>query len=96
MTAAEWRTTHDPVQMLRWLRGPRQQRQLKTSVWRLRLLTLACCERISPLLVDERSRAALEALRLGVDASNGESQLAAVRSGAGCSSSTAGLRDGLG
>jgi hypothetical protein len=52
-TGAEWTTYTTPGAMLRVLRG-------RTSDRRLRLFACACCRRVWPLLLDFRSRQAIE------------------------------------
>src|SRR5581483_5764452 len=57
MTEAAWLESADPVPMLKLLRG-------KASHRKLRLFAVACCRLIWHLLVDRRSRSALEQAEL--------------------------------
>jgi hypothetical protein len=52
MTEAEWLAATDPEQLVRSLLGRASERKL-------RLFTLACCDRVQPLITDPRSTAAL-------------------------------------
>jgi hypothetical protein len=60
MTEAEWVTSTDPAPMLQFLRG-------RASDRKLRLFAVACCRRVWHLIIDERSRRAIEAAEDGVD-----------------------------
>lgn len=53
MTEAEWLASEDPHEMLSFLDG-------RATARKLRLFSVACCRRIRRLLVDERSRTAVE------------------------------------
>lgn len=55
MTPDEWRSCEDPMPMLEFLSGTK-----KASSRKLRLFAVAICRRVWPLLVEERSRAAVE------------------------------------
>jgi len=56
MTEQEWLACTDPTPMLAYLQGKTQ-----TSHRKLRLFAVACCRRISHLLIDEQARKALAA-----------------------------------
>jgi hypothetical protein len=60
MTEHEWLACRDPRPMLLFLRG-------KVSDRKLRLFGCACCRRVWPLLIDERSRRAVEIAEQYVD-----------------------------
>ena len=71
MTEADWLTCTDPRQMLEFLRGKASQRKL-------RLFACACCRLVWHLLLDERSRAAVEAAERFADGRLTESDRQAV------------------
>src|SRR4051794_17706759 len=56
MTESEWLASTDPTPMLQFLRDSGRAGDRK-----LRLFACACCRRISPHLIDGRSRRAVEA-----------------------------------
>jgi hypothetical protein len=59
MTEQEWKTSTDPGAMLHFL-----QQRGGVSARKMRLFACACCRLVWHLLVDERSRAAVEAAEL--------------------------------
>src|SRR4051812_34635061 len=52
-TESDWQTCTDPDVLLRYVRD-------RTSARKLRLFACACCHRLDHLLVDDRSRQALD------------------------------------
>jgi hypothetical protein len=77
MTEAEWRACTDPQRMLEFLRG-------KGSERKLRLFTWVCCQRLWQLLVDERSRHAVQVLGRYLDGLSSRAELARANEAAPC------------
>jgi hypothetical protein len=68
MTEAEWLACTDPQKMLAFLRD-------KASARTLRLFAVACCRSIWPVLIDERSRRAIELSEKAADQPVSEAEL---------------------
>jgi hypothetical protein len=77
MTEAEWLACTDPQRLLEFLRG-------KGSERKLRLFTWVCCQRLGPLLVDERSRHAVQVLGRYLDGQSSRAELARANEAAPC------------
>jgi hypothetical protein len=75
VTEADWRTCADPTPLLHFLRD-------KGSIRKWRLFAVACCQRISHLMTDERSRRAVEIAAQYADGAAAEEELQAARSAA--------------
>jgi hypothetical protein len=86
MTDAQWLSSTNPHEMLAFLSEMRPKgfaavlckiglRQSKINSRKLLLFACACCRRILPLLVDERSRRAIETAELYADGLTGKRAL---------------------
>jgi hypothetical protein len=75
VTEADWRTCADPTPLLHFLHD-------KGSARKWRLFAVACCQRISHLMTDERSRRAVEIAARYADGAATEEELQAARSAA--------------
>jgi hypothetical protein len=75
MNDAEWQTCTEPEAMLRFLEN-------KVSNRKLRLFAVACCRRVWPLLIDDRSRQAVEVAEQFAEGLAGRGARVAVRTAA--------------
>jgi hypothetical protein len=75
VTEAEWLACTDPQRMLECLRG-------KVSDRKLRLYACACCRQVWDLLLDERSRTAIEVAEQYADGLTTDETLAIIRNSA--------------
>jgi hypothetical protein len=75
MTESEWLACTDPGPMLEFLRG-------KASDRKLRLFACACCRHVWDLLLDERSRKAIDAAEQYADGQISVENLAIIRNAA--------------
>jgi hypothetical protein len=73
MTEAEWLGATDPAEMLTFLRGTG-----KATDRKLRLFAVACCRGIWPLLLDKRSRQAVDVAERFADGEAGLEELKRV------------------
>jgi hypothetical protein len=89
MTEIEWLTCEDPLRMLNWLTARPQQaaatrkrNKNHPSDRKLQLFACACCRRVWHLIVDARSRRAVEVAEQHADGEAMDRQLEAARQGA--------------
>jgi hypothetical protein len=75
VTESEWLACTDSQKMLEFLRG-------KASDRKLRLYACACCRHVWDLLLDERSRTAIEVAEQYADGQISDEPLAIIRNGA--------------
>src|SRR5690242_15686985 len=78
MTEAEWLRATDATPMLEWLRTTS-----RASDRKLRLFAVACCQRVSCHMMDERSRQGVAVAERFVDGLAGGEELSLARKGTG-------------
>jgi hypothetical protein len=66
MTDSEWVACEDPTLMLRFVKGHRTIRK-RSKLRKQRLVAVACCRRLQPLLDDERNRRCIEVVERFAD-----------------------------
>ena len=77
MTESEWLVCEEPLDMLRYIkqhRGMRRQNKQRKQ----RLFSVACCRRIWPLIVNDRSRHCIEVVERFADAQATSEELQAA------------------
>jgi hypothetical protein len=87
MTEDEWLTGVEPGELLGGVR-------YVASARKLRLVGCGCCDRVRPLLADERSRAAVEIARAFADGRASRDQLAAAHDAAAAAARALAARPG--